>query len=216
MITFAYDLNGNRYYAQSFISSAKAHSRKYFDKYGIPVTPVISQTKKPHFRYLKPSGGGVSNGVSLEHRITQQIFAYCFLHYRTFWVQYYHRLPDGTLKAHRVDLKKYYDTCIIEGSIDKRRADILLKNTKEPSTKPIMIEVWYTHACDQTKIDEENFIIEFRIKCLEDIHNYTKLGGLDESFLCERQPKVRYHNFREYWMNLPWTDELVELIEPNE
>ena len=216
MIPFAYDSNGNIYYAHSFKSSAEAHARKYFDKYGRPVTPVISNEKTPHFRHLKISGGGVSNGVSLEHTITQELIAYRFSNYETFWVLYYHRRPDGTLKGHLVDLKKYYDTCIIEGSIDKRRADILLKNSRDSSIKPIMIEVWYKHACEQAKIDEGNFIIEFKIKRLEDIKNYTKPGGLDESWISVRQPKVRYHNFRENWKDLPWADELEKLNNANE
>lgn len=216
MIKFAKDAHGNQYYAQSFKSSAEAHSRKYFDKYGIPVTPVISQKRKPYFRYLKLSGGGVSNGVSPEHSITQHIFADCFRNYRTFWVQYYHRRPDGTLKGHLVDLKKYYNKCTIEESIDNRRADILLQNTNNSSIKPIMIEVCYKHACTQAKIEEGHFIIEFRIKSLEDIKNYTNPGGLDESLLRERQPKVRYHNFRENWTDLPWADELVKLNNSTE
>ena len=214
MIEFAYDSNGHIYSAHSFTSSAKAHARKYFDEYGIPVTPVISNEKKPHFRRIKISGG-VSNGVSMVHTIAQQFFANYFCNSRTFWVLYYHRRPDGTLKRHLVDLKKYYDICEIEGSIGKRRADILLKISRDSSVKPIMIEVWYTHACDQVKIDEGNFIIEVRIECLKDIQNYTKPCGLDESLLCDRQPKVRYHNFRENWKDLPWADELKKLNDSN-
>lgn len=216
MIPIAYDSNGNIYYANSFKSSAEAHARKYFDECGIPVTPVISDQKASHFRYLTPSGGGTGSGMSLEHHITQTRFAYYFQHFHSFHIKYWHRLPNGKLKGFWVDLKKYYNKCTLEGKIGNRYADILLSNSKNPSIRPIMIEVWYQHQCEQQKINESNFIIEFKISSFEDIQNYTKPGGLKESWLCKRQPEVRCHNFRERWTDLPWADELEKLNNATE
>lgn len=211
MMTYAFDSNETKYYAKDFKSHAEAHSRSYFDDCGIPVTPVISDQKASHFRYLTPSGGGTGSGMSLEHSITQKRFAFCFQRFNSFHIKYWHRLPNKKLMSFEVDLKEYYNTCTLEGKIGNRYADILLSNSENPSIRPILIEVWYQHQCEPQKIKEGNFIIEFKISSLEDIRNYVKLGGLKESWLEKRQPKVRYHNFREHWTDLPWKDKLIQL-----
>lgn len=203
MITKGYDKTGKVYDIKTFRSSPDAHQREYFDDCGIPITPCISDKRSSHFRYLTerimPNGGA---GMSAEHRITQLRFKKIFEAKETFWVGYYRR--DGNnLKYTELDLKKYYTYAELEGKEGNRHGDILLKPISS-NVPPILIEVWYKHQCKQEKLNEGHLIIEFRIRSFEDIPVFVRNWGLKESYLKERVPAVRFHNFRERAAELPW------------
>ena len=70
-----------------------------------------------------------------------------------------------------IDLKEDYDTCTEEAYIDGKRADLLLTNSKNTQTPPILIEIWYTHQCEVNKIETGHRIIELKIQNEQDIIN---------------------------------------------
>ena len=204
MMTVAYDINGKRYYAANFKSSAEAHSRKYFDDCGIPVTPVVSDSKTPHFRYYTQQySGGHGDGVSEIHQIAQNRVCYIFKDKKLkFYVKYWNT-KNGDCKGCSFDLKEYYQNPCSEKKIGRRCADILLE-PKTDNYPPILIEISYTHDCVQSKIDEGYLIIEVRVKDLEDVHDLIRNWGLKESLIRKKRPKVRFFNFRNYQGILPW------------
>lgn len=203
MITKAFDVNRNVYLANRFKSSAEAHSRKYFDNCGIPVTPVISDSKKSHFRYCTQQySKGHGNGVSAIHQIAQKRVCYIFESKSPFYVKYWNT-ENGGCKECSFDLKEYYQNPCLEKKIGNRRADILLE-PKTDNYPPILIEISYTHDCEQAKIDEGYLIIEVRVTDLEDVHDLIKNWGLKESLLKEKRPKIRFFNFRNYQGIFPW------------
>ena len=83
------------------------------------------------------------------------------------------------------DLKKYYDTCIVEQPIDNFIADLLLTNSKNPSIKPILIEIQVSHECEMEKKKSGLHIIELRIKDEIGITDLLKTD-LKENFYANR------------------------------
>lgn len=208
MMTVAYDINGKEYYAAKFKSSAEAHSRKYFDDCGIPVTPVISDLKNCHFRYIDDNkSGGNGNGMTLLHEIAQQRMQHCFNESNEFlvtcWERYNEPGDPKHLRSLQIDLKKYYSNANLEVVVNKRRADILL-NPIDKELQPIFIEIAVSHECELTKIKEGHLIIEIRISKFEELAYFLKSGGIIESYMDRKKPRVRFWNFREKQKSLPW------------
>lgn len=207
MIRTAIDENGQRVHVSQFRSGAEAHSKKhtYKDEYGLglELTPCIyDNPHTSHFRIVTHIGNGAWGFMKPEHIFAQRQFEQKFINSKTFWVAYYARI-DGKPKRVEVNLREYYDQCIIESPLGRRRSDILLKSSTHMAP-PIMIEVWFSHRCEQEKIEEGSLIIEFRIKDYGDIFQRVKSWGLIEDFLNRRNPDVRFHNFRERQRELPW------------
>ena len=207
-MNYAFDANGVSYRASQFKSSAEAHSRKYFDDCGIPVTPVISDSKTPHFRYFNDTGsGGSGNGMTLLHKIAQQRMQYCFANsdkfFISFW-EYYDEPGDSKhFRYRKIDLKKFYTKPELEGTVKNRRADILLHPLDE-KFPPLLVEIAVSHECEQNKINEGFPIIEVRIKKYQDLTHLINKFGIKECAFSKKKPKVRFFNFREKQENFPW------------
>lgn len=77
--------------------------------------------------------------------------------------------PRASLKT--INLRELYDTCSLEKSEDKYIADLLLTNSKDPSIKPMFLEIFVTHKCSEEKIKSGNQIIEIKINKEEDAEN---------------------------------------------
>ena len=61
-----------------------------------------------------------------------------------------------------LNLREKYDTCEIEKKEDKYIADLLLTNSKNPSVKPLFLEVFVTHECSDEKKNSGYPIIEIK------------------------------------------------------
>ena len=208
MLTVAYDINGKRYYAANFKSQAEAHSKKYFDNYGRPVTPVISDSKTPHFRYYENSGhGGEGNNMTILHKIAQNRIMQCFNEGSNFFVYFWERFNEPGNPKHcrykKIDLKKHYCNAQLESSVGSRLADIRL-NPIDKNMPPILIEIAVFHLCEFAKIEEGHLIIEIRIRDFKELSKLLNRDGIYESFLTEKTPKVRFWNFPRDKKALPW------------
>jgi hypothetical protein len=73
------------------------------------------------------------------------------------------------LKLYTFDLKKYYDTCQEEQSINDYVADLLLTNSEKPDRDPVLIEVQVSHKSTHKKLSSGLRIIEIRIESEEDV-----------------------------------------------
>lgn len=67
------------------------------------------------------------------------------------------------------NLHNNYDVCREEQTVGNYRADLLLTSSAKPSTPPILIEIYVSHKCEETKTDSGLKIIEIRIKTENDI-----------------------------------------------
>lgn len=83
-----------------------------------------------------------------------------------------------TLKS--FDLKKYYDCCREEVSINGYVADLFLTNEKHPND-PILIEIYVTHKSTEEKLKSNLRIIEIHIKSEDDINQIISTAEINES-----------------------------------
>jgi hypothetical protein len=68
------------------------------------------------------------------------------------------------------------------------RPDVILRSSN-PKRKPIFIEVYHKHKSSESKVDSGNYIIEIRIKTLDDLE-LLETGVLQES------DEIRFLNFK--------------------
>ncbi len=83
------------------------------------------------------------------------------------------------------------------------RPDIILTSSK-PNRKPIFIEVYHKHKSSETKVDSGNYIIEIKVKTLEDLRS-LETGILQES------DAISFFNFKN--ISISPTDIEKEIIE---
>ena len=104
-------------------------------------------------------------------------------------------------KQVKYNLKEYYDTCTKETPIRDYIADLLLTNSKNPKTPPLLIEICVTHKCEDAKIKSGLKIIEISVRNEQDLSflftSDTIVEKCDEinffSFLKEKsEPMERY------------------------
>ena len=111
--------------------------------------------------------------------------------------------PRATLKT--LNLRELYDTCSIEKGEDKYIADLLLTNSKDPSIKPMFLEIFVTHKCSEEKINSGNQIIEIKIKDQEDAENeiIENAGVIVEEYVFLKPygekvvPPITFHGFNQ-------------------
>lgn len=72
-------------------------------------------------------------------------------------------------KLETFNLKRFYDTCIEEQSVNGFIADLLLTSSEKPDREPVLIEVQVSHKSTDPKLQSGLRIIEIRIKTEEDI-----------------------------------------------
>lgn len=107
---------------------------------------------------------------------------------------------DSILKTY--DLKKHYDTCSIEESIDGFVADLLLTSRKDSSIPPILIEIQVTHKSEAVKLEFGYRIIEIKINSEEDIAHLLESAIIEESSdshyapNSKQQPSIAFINFK--------------------
>ncbi len=97
-------------------------------------------------------------------------------------------------KLEEFNLKDYYDVCEEESSVEKFKADLLLKRKKHiegVSTDSILIEFAVTHTCTQEKLDSKLRIIEIRINSYRDIVKLLRRKTISQS------ENVFFYNFKE-------------------
>ena len=107
-------------------------------------------------------------------------------------------------RLHTVDLKQIYDVCEEEktNGTSLYRADLKFYNSKDSKTKPLFLEIAYTHDCKLEKIASGIQIIELKIEKEEDLEkpiieprqlmmDYN--NGYPYSF-CQL-PDIRFYNF---------------------
>lgn len=168
---------------------------------------VDSEYRKPHFYHKEVIN---CSGETYLHKLAKRVIKNKFDTEPTFLVEYdvvrdcinneckYRNfLCRKESDPYRIDLKKYYDTCTEEASINDFVADLLLTDSNNPQREPILIEVCVTHPCDEYKIKSKLRIIEIKIREEQDIRD---LLGRKEICECKTWSKkgnyVKFINFK--------------------
>ena len=87
-----------------------------------------------------------------------------------------------TKERRRYNLKDYYDRCEQEVAYDgiKRRSDLKLFSSTDPTKPPIYIEFCVTHASEQEKLHSGNRIIECIVEDESDIDKIVTNGFIED------------------------------------
>ena len=227
MITYpnAVDEAGNVHNINSITADNRTDQKYYClgcDKEMVPV--LCKNGKTPHFRHKV---NDLCNQETYLHNLAKKYLANRFKTQTKFEVSYYvhnecpfvkscvifnrfHWKECSGTTIHTLDLKKQYDTCQIEGVYNGYRADVLLKNSKNPDIKPVFLEVSVSHDCSLEKLRSGIPIIEIKVQIEADSRRaiVENKGGLApvtpasaRSFYYNRTrqepeiPFIMFHNF---------------------
>ena len=167
------------------------------------------EKREHHFAHA--SGSDCSGAYeSMLHLLAKEKVMSAFLEGGEFWIEYsffecehLNNCPLADLynnpncKAYvdkRFDLKKLYDRCEQERPYDsiKRRSDLKIYSSVNPSLPPIYLEFCVTHASDVEKLHSGEKIIEIKIDSKEDVENIITNACIRA---CE---KISFYGFRDY------------------
>lgn len=93
------------------------------------------------------------------------------------------------------DLRKFYDTCEEEKSIDGYVADILLSDSTGKYSEPVLIEVHVSHKSTEQKIRSGLKIIEIKVSDEEDV-NALSDGSFRESRYYRDEGNIHFFGFK--------------------
>lgn len=166
--------------------------------------------KKREHHFAHASGCECSGAYeSMLHLLAKEKVMSAFLEGGEFWIEYsFSEVCDhlsncplanlgGNCKAYvdkRFDLKKLYDRCEQERPYDsiKRRSDLKIYSSVNPSLPPIYLEFCVTHASDVEKLHSGEKIIEIKIDSKEDVENIITNACIRA---CENRS---FYGFRDY------------------
>lgn len=91
----------------------------------------------------------------------------------------YNDCIERTIKT--FNLKDFYDVCEQEISYNNinRRSDLKFSSSQYPNRAPLYLEIYVTHASDDTKLHSGNKIIEAKIENEEDIDEIIGNGFIE-------------------------------------
>ena len=168
---------------------------------------IDSKYRTPHFYHREVVN---CSGETYLHKLTKHVLKQKFDNEATFFVKYNvtkecsntnckYRNPRCREERvpNKIDLKRDYDTCTEEATINGYIADLLLTNSKNPKIEPILIEVCVSHPCDKDKRNSGLQIIEIKIKEEQDIINLQREEILREhKFASNRESKIEFLSFK--------------------
>ena len=93
------------------------------------------------------------------------------------------------------DLRKFYDTCEEERSIDGYVADILLSDSTGKYSEPVLIEIHVSHKSTEQKVKSGLKIIEIRVSDEEDVNTLSE-GSFKESRRDGDEGNAHFFGFR--------------------
>ena len=93
------------------------------------------------------------------------------------------------------DLRKFYDICEEEKSIDGYVADILLSDSTGKYSEPVLIEVHVSHKSTEQKIRSGQKIIEIKVSDEEDV-NALSDGSFRESRYYRDEGNIHFFGFK--------------------
>ena len=160
---------------------------------------ITSKCRKPHFYHKEAVN---CSGETYLHKLTKHIIKNKFDTQPTFFIKYAITKECNTAECkyrnprcreeyftYQIDLKKYYDTCTEEATVNGYVADILLTDSKKPDREPVLIEVCVSHPCDDDKRNSGLRIIELRIREEQDAIQLQNMNSLQESTDIQQKEK---------------------------
>lgn len=204
---YAFDENHNLVNINDVIKEDRRQKKFYCISCGKELIPRLGNIRVKHFAHKSSEEASTCNKETYLHSLGKLLIKNKFDNEKAFNISFLkycncHNAsqcssfsPD-TCKAtylHTVNLKEYYDKCECEKRIGDFVADVLISSDKEDIPE-ILIEIKYTHACTESKINSGYKIIEITVETEEEL---TKIVSGD---LTEGQSIV-YYGFDRFGAN---------------
>lgn len=202
---YARDIDGKLVYIDESIQG-KVY---YCPQCGNEMIPKMGEINTHHFAHKIECS---CNGESYLHRVAKEVFKKIYDTSSEFILEYRKPIicPSRfdldlckfasndcifdviTSEIHRIDLKSYFDQCLIEASInnDQFVADIMLRNSSGQHNWILLIEFYHTHKCSIEKIGSGYHIIEIRIDNEDEIIDSNRIGLSDRVTLYGFKPII--------------------------
>jgi len=187
------------------VSIAKRNEQYFCPICGEQMTPHIGKIRRWHFVHKNAENCSYESYL---HNLAKLRIREAFLSSEHFHLSYKalalcsHSCPYlgypkcECIKFVDFDLRKFYDTCVIEATYHQYRADLLLTSSIFPERPPILIEIKVTHECTQDKINSGIRIIEIPIHSenqIDDIIENCKIIGVRNGNINSKE--IALHNF---------------------
>lgn len=176
---YAYDENKQVININDVSSTERAKHSYYCIGCGAAMIPRLGKINAHHFAH-KVSQAYCCSETYL-HKLAKQAIKKKFDSSDEFKISYYQSFEcDKSVMCFlrkickdkfvaTFDLKRYYDQCLIESPIQGYVADILLCDSTQRISTPVLIEIKVSHKCDEKKIHSGLKIIEIEINDEEDV-----------------------------------------------
>jgi len=188
--------------------------QKYFCPVcGAPMITKMGNERRWHFAHK--NNIHECSYESYIHKLAKRRIADCFNKSEKFIISFHAKstcgvsecplgstMPCSWFTKQEFDLKKYYNKCAEEVSIDNFVADLLISDSENPKKPPILIEICVTHKSTEQKLKSDNRIIEIVIKSEKDIEDIVSTSSIVESegyvdkWDTKPNEQIRFYNFK--------------------
>ncbi len=183
---------------------------------GEEMSAVLGNKREHHFRHKEKH----CSWETYLHKLGKKKLKERFESKRDFIIKYYvayfcnqstgcklQQLYNASSKCNRRELKEsnlnnIYDTCEEEVTYKGYRADLLLKNSKNPDIEPIFLEISVTHDCEPEKLASGIKIIELKISAENDVlrplveeDSLSNTSSPIKPYEFNSLPPIRFYNF---------------------
>ena len=205
----AYDESG-RLVSIAEVNDENRYQHKYFCiGCGAELKPRLGFVNAHHFYHIDSTH--LCSGETYLHKLAKKKLVERFHSSKEFVVAYYRKLTCKEEKEcefysiwscqkevlEEFDVKRYYDMCTEEQSLDKGKfqADICISDSSGKNS-PILIEICVSHKSEKEKLESGHKIIEIKITSEEDIEALC-LGKIVASNKYSENPnQVMFYGFK--------------------
>lgn len=175
---------------------------------------ILRQGSKRRWHFAHKGNLGDCSYETYLHKVAKKRICECFNESPQFTISFHPKSTCSVMECplgasqpctwnttKEFDLKKYYNNCEEEVTIDKYRADLVISNHLN-NTPPIFIEIYVTHKSTEEKLNSNYRIIEIHIESEEDINQIVSTASIKESdrdvnYLGETQNgNIQFYNFK--------------------
>jgi len=192
------------------LNADNRYQHKYFCiGCGAELKPRLGNVKAHHFYHIDSTHP--CSGETYLHKLAKKKLMEKFYSSPEFIVAFFRILTCKDEKAcefysagyckkeilEEFDVKKYYDTCTEEQSLDngKYQADICISDSSGKNS-PILIEICVSHKSEKEKLDSGHKIIEIQITSEEDIESLCLDKIVASNKYSENPKQVVFYGFK--------------------
>lgn len=227
---YAQDENSNIVHIDSVTKETRGSKEFRCISCGEPLTACLGDIRDHHFRHQHDSN---CNSETYLHRLGKltfkRIYEECIKNGKPYLVSSMQKVecsriydcfkwPASVSKTEKCceyrkrtfNLTDHYDLIKEEERIGSVIPDLALRSSKDPNLKPLFIEIKVSHACDQSKIDQNYPIIEIELQSENDIGIFEQCHFEPDNL--DRKISLYNSSGRHYYDNMRLGEKVDERI----